>query len=154
MIDTIGEAVQLEPMRPEHVDAVHRIERDIQEFPWTPGNFRDALEAGYGCWIWRDQDVIVGYGIVMIALDEVHLLGIGIARNRQRQGCGRRLLAALAARARAQGAVRMLLEVRPSNVAARALYASAGFGAIGVRKDYYPAAHGREDAIVLEAGLR
>lgn len=153
MIEAVGQGACLEPMRAEHVDAVHRIERDVQDFPWTPGNFRDALEAGYDCSIWCEGGQIVGYGIVMPALDEVHLLAIGIARGRQREGRGRRLLAALMAQARARGAVRMLLEVRPTNVAARALYATTGFEAIGVRKDYYPAAHGREDALVLQVAL-
>jgi ribosomal-protein-alanine N-acetyltransferase len=44
----------------------------------------------------------------------------------------------------------MLLEVRPSNTAGIALYEQMGFKRIGMRKDYYPARGGREDAIMLE----
>jgi ribosomal protein S18 acetylase RimI-like enzyme len=48
----------------------------------------------------------------------------------------------------------MLLEVRPTNAAARALYARAGFVQLGVRRDYYPAKPGREDALLLGRALR
>ena len=51
------------------------------------------------------------------------------------------------------GGTRMFLEVRPSNVAGRALYADAGFREIGIRRGYYPAAQGREDAVVMESAL-
>ncbi|MGZ8155124.1 MAG: ribosomal protein S18-alanine N-acetyltransferase, partial [Burkholderiales bacterium] len=47
-------------------------------------------------------------------------------------------------------AERAFLEVRPSNTAARALYARSGFSEIGRRRDYYPAQEGREDAVVME----
>ena len=55
--------------------------------------------------------------------------------------------------ARDFSASRILLEVRPSNVAGRGLYADAGFSEIATRRDYYPARDGREDAIVLELEL-
>ena len=51
------------------------------------------------------------------------------------------------------GAVTMLLEVRPSNAKALALYENYGFQVIGRRKAYYPAAEGREDALVLRREL-
>jgi ribosomal-protein-alanine N-acetyltransferase len=47
----------------------------------------------------------------------------------------------------------MFLEVRPSNKAAIGLYESMGFNEFSVRKDYYPAINGREDAVLMGLAL-
>jgi ribosomal-protein-alanine N-acetyltransferase len=47
----------------------------------------------------------------------------------------------------------MFLEVRPSNAKAQSLYTRLGFGQVGIRRDYYPARGGRENALVLTARL-
>lgn len=136
-------------MTPEALDAVLAIEEAVQAFPWTRGNFADALEAGYDAWVMREDGRVIGFAIVMHAVDEAHLLVIGIAPDRQRAGRGRALLEFVAARARAAGMTRLLLEVRPSNLPALAFYRQAGFVEIGRRRGYYPAQEGREDAIVM-----
>jgi ribosomal-protein-alanine N-acetyltransferase len=59
----------------------------------------------------------------------------------------------MAEAARGHGARTMLLEVRPSNAAAARLYSRYGFERIGVRRGYYPAHGGREDAIVMRIAL-
>ena len=92
---------------------------------------------------------LVGYGVLMIAVGESHLLNLSVAAAEQGRGYGRAMLRHFVDIARGAGAGRMLLEVRPSNVAARALYGAHGFSEIGLRRNYYPAAVGREDAIVL-----
>jgi ribosomal-protein-alanine N-acetyltransferase len=90
----------------------------------------------------------------MPAVDEMHLLDISIAAAQQRRGLGRRLLEAAKQLARARHMRRMLLEVRPSNVAALALYRAQGFNEIGRRRGYYPAENNaREDAIVMDCEL-
>jgi ribosomal-protein-alanine acetyltransferase len=137
------------PMTPDDLDAVLAIEEAVQEFPWTRGNFADAIEAGYDAWVMREADRVIGFAVLMHAVDEAHLLVIGIAPERQRAGRGRALLEFLAARARTAGITRLLLEVRPSNEAALAFYRQAGFAEIGRRRAYYPARDGREDAIVM-----
>ncbi|MFN4148840.1 MAG: ribosomal protein S18-alanine N-acetyltransferase [Rhodocyclaceae bacterium] len=131
------------------LDAVLAIEESVQAFPWTRGNFLDALDAGYDAWVMREGERVIGFAIVMHAVDEAHLLVIAIAPDRQRQGRGRSLLEFVAARARLAGMTRLLLEVRPSNAAALAFYRKAGFAEIGRRRAYYPAHDGREDAIVM-----
>ena len=65
------------------------------------------------------------------------------------QGIGRKLLSHLISLARRHNAEMMFLEVRPTNRAARALYESMGFNELGSRREYYPADHGREDALIL-----
>ena len=59
------------------------------------------------------------------------------------------LLDRIAVLCREQRAATLWLEVRESNLRARAVYARYGFTAVGIRRGYYPAAHGREDAAVM-----
>ena len=84
-----------------------------------------------------------------MAVDEAHVLNLCVDPELQRQGLGRRLLHHLIKLARAANATIVLLEVRKSNLPAIRLYDAEGFKRLGIRKNYYPAAGGREDAIVL-----
>lgn len=136
------------------LDAVMAIEKRIYPHPWTRGNFFDSLNAGYHCWIAESGGAIIGYSVVAIAAGEAHLLNLSIAAEWQRQGLGAELLRFIVKLARDDAAERIFLEVRPSNAAARALYQRAGFSEIGVRRAYYPARWGHEDALVLELELK
>lgn len=136
------------------LDRVAGIEAAIYPHPWTRGNFSDSLAAGYHCWIVECGGEVTGYTVVMIAAGEAHLLNLSVAEGWQRRGLGRELLGFVQRLAGQHGARRMLLEVRPSNRAARALYAQAGFREIAVRRGYYPAGEGRENAVVLQLELR
>ena len=140
-------------MTAHDLDAVVMIEVAVYPHPWTRGNFSDSLTAGYHCWIVECGGEIAGYTVVAITAEEGYLLYLSVAGSWQRQGVGRELLAFVLRLARDYSAGRILLEVRPSNVSARALYAAAGFAEIGVRRGYYPAGEAREDAIVLELRL-
>jgi ribosomal-protein-alanine N-acetyltransferase len=144
---------QLRPMGSADLDSVLAIERDLYTHPWTLGNFRDSLHAGYSCWAMLCQGELIGYGVLMVGVAEAHLLNLSIAAGWQRRGLGRLLLHHFIDIARSYGALRILLEVRPSNHAGRALYGQAGFRTMAVRRDYYPAGAGREDAIVMELEL-
>ena len=148
------EADRYQPMTPADLDEVVRAEAQIYPYPWTLGNFADSLRSGYSSWVLRDAGhVLQAYGIIMLALDEAHLLNLSVARECQRQGLGWRTLDWLADVARGYGARTMLLEVRPSNPAAIRLYDRYGFQRIGVRRGYYPALDGREDAVVMRVTL-
>jgi ribosomal-protein-alanine N-acetyltransferase len=136
------------------LDAVIAIEQTIYPHPWTRGNFSDSLEAGYHCWIVECGGKIAGYCVAAIAAGEAHLLNLSVAARWQRRGIGREVLGFVLRLARESGALRILLEVRPSNEVARALYLAAGFAEIATRRSYYPAGDGQEDAIVLQLELR
>ena len=136
------------------LDTVVAIEESIYAHPWTRGNFSDSLTAGYHCWIVECGRDIAGYTVVAVAAEEAHLLNLSIAGPLQRRGLGRELLSFVQKLARDYAARNILLEVRPSNVAALALYAAAGFAEAGVRKGYYPDGETREDAIVLVLPLK
>lgn len=141
------------PMLVEDVARVVDIERKIYEFPWSPGNFSDSLHAGYHCWINQQGAEIAGYGVMMLAAGEAHLLNLGIAGEWQGRGLGRAALCHLIEVARGHRAEVMFLEVRSSNIVARRLYVKRGFRVLAIRKNYYPAAHGRENAVLMELPL-
>jgi ribosomal-protein-alanine N-acetyltransferase len=132
------------------------VENEVRsyQFPWTRGNFGDCLAARHECWVLMLDDELAGHGILAVAAGEAHLLNVCVRRDRQGQGHGRSLVMHMLERARARGAEMVFLEVRPSNVIALGLYRSLGFNEIGVRKDYYPAATGHEDAQVMALDLR
>jgi ribosomal-protein-alanine N-acetyltransferase len=136
------------------LDAVVAIEKAVYTHPWTRGNFSDSLAAGYHCWIAECGGEIAGYMVVMAAPGEAHLLNLSVAASSQRRGIGREILNFGIRIARDSGAGKILLEVRPSNEAALALYASSGFAEIARRRSYYPAGVAREDAIVLQLMLQ
>lgn len=142
-------------MQPQDLFHVVRAERMLFSFPWTEGNFLDAIAAGYDAWVLKDPvgGALQAYAVTMTVIDEVHLLNLSVERDWQGRGLGRALLNWLLDRAKAQNMQSMLLEVRPSNQVAIALYESMGFETIGVRKGYYPAASGREDARVMRRSL-
>lgn len=141
------------PMQESDLAWVAAQDRLLYPFPWSEGNFSDSMSAGYSCWMMLDGSAPVGYAVLMRVIDEAHILNISVVADRQRGGLGRRLLDHLASTARDAGATQLFLEVRPSNTAALALYARAGFETIGRRKGYYPAAGGREDALVMRLPL-
>lgn len=143
----------MRPMRPADVRAVAAVELDIYPHPWTFGNFRDSLQAGYSCWVMECAGALAGYGVLMVGVQEAHLLNLSVARAWQRRGFGRRLLHHFIDLARSCEAQRLFLEVRPSNAGARALYAASGFRQLYVRRGYYPADQGREDAILMGLDL-
>ena len=144
---------QFRAMQATDLDAVMQIEPTLYSHPWTRGNFNDSLKSQHEAWVLMRQDTMIGYALMMIVLDETELLNISIALPYQRQGLGRMLLMQMTAHARALGVTNMFLEVRASNTAAIALYACAGFAEVNVRRDYYPAEKGREDAVIMKVSL-
>lgn len=139
----------LRPMREHDLPRVIDVEQRAYEFPWTLGIFTDCLRAGYCCWSLLLGDRLVGYGIMVVTLDEAHILNICVDPAYQRRGFAQKILDQLVQLALRHRASMVFLEVRPSNLAARHLYARNGFAQIAVRRGYYPARDGREDAFVL-----
>ncbi len=148
--DSIGrkELMRLRKMNRTDLPQVVGIEKASYQFPWSEDIFRDCLNTRYDCWVCELGDDVLGYGIMSMAVGEAHLLNLCVAPTEQKQGIGRKLLEHLISIAR-RDAEQMFLEVRPSNVNAIALYDSMGFNEIGVRKGYYEAVNGREDALML-----
>jgi len=154
MSAVLKDVAELASMRERDLAEVMAIESAVYSHPWSRGNFADSLRAGYECRTLRLGTELVGYFILMVAAGEAHLLNLSIAAAHQRSGRGSALLGDAASLARSLGARNLFLEVRPSNLGAQALYARFGFRRIGVRRGYYPALSGREDALVLTLSLQ
>jgi [ribosomal protein S18]-alanine N-acetyltransferase len=145
--------VRIRPMLEGDVDEVLRIEQASYAFPWTSGIFHDSLRVGYHCSVMEVGYVLAGYGVLSSGAGEAHLLNVCVREQFRFRGLGRRMLGYLLAQAFETGARVMFLETRPSNLAAVRLYQAQGFVQIGVRRGYYQAIEGREDAIVMRRSL-
>jgi len=143
------------PLRAEDVPVVALLEREAHIAPWTPGNFADALAAGYSMTVGVAAQGIVAYGVLLLAPGEAQLLNLTVAAGARRFGLGRALLRRFLADARHRGAEQCFLEVRVSNGPAIALYAAEGFLPVARRVAYYPprATGEREDALVMRRSL-
>jgi ribosomal-protein-alanine N-acetyltransferase len=144
--------IRVRKMTVSDLPEVLAIERKNYQFPWEEDIFKDCLKAGYSCWVCEELDKVLGYGLLSIAVGEAHILNISVDPAEQNQGIGRKLLENLIAVATGR-AETIFLEVRPSNTVAIALYKNVGFNEIGIRKGYYPAENGREDALMLALQL-
>ena len=140
-------------MREADLDEVLSIEREAYEFPWSREIFRDCLRVGYRCRVLELDGAVNAYGMLQIAAGRSRLLNLCVRRRLHRRGLGRRLLTLLIELARSHRTDSVVLEVRPSNAAARGLYESMGFAEVGVSRGYYPARTGREDAMILALTL-
>jgi [ribosomal protein S18]-alanine N-acetyltransferase len=153
MSTTLKTQYQFRPMQMDDLDAIMAIEPYIYPYPWTRGNFSDSLTSGYSAWVLLEQEKIIGYALLMMVLDEAHLLNLSIAKSHQKQGLGRLLLEHMLKIAKNHHATNMFLEVRPSNISAITLYENIGFNEMAIRRGYYPAANGREDAVLMGLAL-
>ena len=145
---------RFEPLTPDHLDAVLRVEQQAYAHPWGRRHFEDSLTAGYQMQLLLADATLLGYFVAMKGVDEVHLLNITVAPAYQRQGWAQVLLDALTLWTRGQGAEWLWLEVRVGNGRAIQVYEAHGFRRVGQRKNYYPDDDGqREDAIVMSLRL-
>ena len=144
---------RIRPLVVADLDRVMEIESCAYDFPWTRGIFRDCLRVGYCCWCYENQGLIQGYGVMSVAAGESHILNLTVRPESQRQGIGSKLMRHFLQLARRHDADIAMLEVRPSNLSAIRLYEKMGFSEVGVRRNYYPADPGREDALILALSL-
>ena len=137
------------------LDSVMEVEQRVYAFPWTRGNFEDALASKHMAQVLRDpQHLLLGYLVAMPGVDEMHLLNITVRPEAQGRGHARYMLDALAAACRGSVLGQIWLEVRRSNQHALAFYERYGFKEVGRRRAYYPAHHGqREDAVLMSLHL-
>jgi ribosomal-protein-alanine N-acetyltransferase len=146
-------AVEIRPMHELDLPVVSAIERAAYQFPWSEGIFRDCLRVGYICRVVDVAGEMAGYGIMSVGAGEAHILNVCIRDEYRSRGLARKILLYLLERARSVGMHEAFLEVRPSNLPAARLYHSVGFEQVGVRRGYYQATVGREDAAVLRRML-
>lgn len=139
------------PMAERHLAALAEIEKTCFHAPWSEKMLREEL--GKGIFLVAERDgQAVGYVGCQTVLDEGYITNVAVSPDCWRQGVGRALIEELARRARAQGLSFVTLEARASNAPAIALYEGAGFGRVGVRKNFYTAPS--EDAVLMTLFLK
>ena len=149
----IYQSVRFRPMTLADVPAVATVERASYAFPWSEGVFRDCVRVGYFCRVIDAAGEVGGYGIMSFGAGEAHILNVCVRNDLRSGGVGRRLMLFLLERARELHMQDVFLEVRPSNTVAIRLYETLGFVRVGLRKGYYQAPGGREDALVYKLVL-
>jgi ribosomal-protein-alanine N-acetyltransferase len=98
------------------------------------------------------EEQLVAYIFFRIIADEVHIFRLAVTPEWRRRGIGSRLVTECLRFARRKGMSSALLEVRPSNAEAVALYTKLGFQIIATRPDYYR--DSREDALILKREIK
>jgi [ribosomal protein S18]-alanine N-acetyltransferase len=146
--------ILIRPMAESDVSDVVATERASYQFPWSEGIFRDCLRVGYLCRVAAVEGRVIGYGVMSVGAGEAHILNLCVLESFRCRGIGKSLLNYMLERGGAAGMSEAFLEVRPSNTAAIRLYQSIGFEQVGMRRGYYQAVGGREDAAVLKLSLR
>ena len=137
----------------DDLDTIIAIEKAVYPFPWTRGIFHDCLNVGYLCWVLELNGKIIAYSVMSVAAGEAHLLTIVVPQSEQGKGYGKKMLNEIIQHAAEDNASTLYLEVRTSNKIAIQLYHERGFNELGIRNNYYPTEHGREDALILALDL-
>ncbi len=133
----------------DDVPQVSEIAEAAMPFPWSEKFFYDCLKSNYYGWVMESDHHLVGFIVILMQEKECQLMDIAVAPRYQRKGVASQLLQHALHYAKTHHATRLLLEVRKSNRSAIEFYKKAGGVEIGVRKNYYPAEKGREDALVF-----
>lgn len=126
-----------------------RIEQRAHAFPWSEQTLASNQGERYLNLQLTVDGEMAAFAITQIVLDEATLFNIAVDPAYQRRGLGRELLEQVVDEVEKRGVVTLWLEVRASNAAAIALYESMGFNEATIRRNYYPTAEGREDAIIM-----
>ncbi len=152
---------------PADAEKLAEIDAAASSDPWSAAQFTAACTRVESHAHGAAQDTGVSEGILLIehsaqvggfvvysrVLEEGSIHNIAVLPHCRRQGAAHHLLQAVLVTLANLGVERCLLEVRASNIAARSLYRDSGFQVDGVRKNYYPSKHGREDALLMSKAL-
>ncbi|KUK10478.1 MAG: [SSU ribosomal protein S18P]-alanine acetyltransferase [Clostridia bacterium 41_269] len=143
------DSLTIQPMMPEHLDEVLKIEEVSFPSPWSKQAYLNELLfndfAHY--FVCTLKGCVIGYIGMWIVIDEGHITTIAVAPEYRGKRIAEKMLKFAADYAGKFGAEKLVLEVRVSNLSAQKLYRRMGFKNIGVRKEYY--SDSREDAIVM-----
>ncbi len=139
----------------DDVPEVASLERIAFTDPWSASEFEQLARSAHAIFLVAAGpagEALAGYVIVAAVMDEAEVLNLAVAPSCRGLGVGGMLLDASLSEAAAAGATSVFLEVRESNVAARALYLSRGFSEISRRRRYYR--RPVEDALVLRGAVQ
>ena len=141
--------VRIVPMTADHLDEVAELERICFSTPWSRNMLAEELDNYLSAFLVAldDNDKVAGYAGLQAVLDEGYITNVAVRPDCRKQGVAGKLLQVFLDFAQANHLAFLTLEVRPSNIAAVALYEKHGFQEAGRRKNYYQ--QPREDAIIM-----
>ncbi|MDD4801491.1 MAG: ribosomal protein S18-alanine N-acetyltransferase [Syntrophomonas sp.] len=135
-------------MTEQDLDQVMIIEKEAFTLPWSRQSYEAELKNQYADYFVCDSaGDVAAYAGMWTVFEESHITNVAVGKKFRCQGMGRRLMLEEEKIARAKNAERILLEVRPSNLAAIALYQGLGFFPANIRKNYY--SDNQEDALIM-----
>ncbi|WP_067703836.1 MULTISPECIES: ribosomal protein S18-alanine N-acetyltransferase [unclassified Erwinia] len=140
---------QISLLTPTDLERAFIIEQRAHAFPWSEKTFITNQGERYLNFRLDVAGQMAAFAIIQVVLDEATLFNLAVDPDFQRRGLGRELLQHAVAELESRGIQTLWLEVRASNRPALALYASLDFNEVSVRRNYYPTADGKEDAIIM-----
>lgn len=140
------------PLTQAHLPALCALERACFVDAWSMRLLEEELNSatGFARGLWMGDD-LSAYALLRVVAKEAELLRIATSPLRRGQGLAGALLRDCQTQLSVQGCTALFLEVRESNLAARALYERAGFFEVGRRKRYYQ--DPEEAALLLRSDL-
>lgn len=148
------EVLRVSPISAGDLPSIYEIESRSMPFGWSSHIFKSCLVGPYECWkIEKQTDSqweVIGYYVLYLLNSHAELCNLCVDVDEQQSGYGTQLLTHAIERCQAKGIETLALDVRQSNSVAKKLYSTFGFEKVGLRKSYYAAAIGREDAEIME----
>lgn len=143
----------IRPVTMADVPTLLQLEKSLYKTPWSEKMLVDEVANNKFAlmFVLCEKEIILGYYGMWIVNDYSTITKVSIRKELQGKGLSKILMEDLFKRCEQQDVVVIDLEVRPSNVAARALYTNCGFTEVGVRKGYYSDG---EDAIAMVKNLK
>ncbi len=142
--------VKIVPMAAEHLDRLEQLERMCFSRPWSKKMLAEELDnqcAAFLVAVEPETEKAVGYAGLLVVADEGYITNVAVDPSCRRQGVAAQLLQVFDNFAKGNHLAFLMLEVRPSNAAAIALYEGFGFREVGRRRNYYDLP--KEDALIL-----
>lgn len=144
---------QISLLTPQDLERAFAIEQRSHAFPWSENTLTSNQGERYLNYQLEVGERMAAFAITQVVLDEATLFNLAVDPDFQRRGIGRELLTFLIAQLEEHGIQTLWLEVRASNRPAIALYEQLDFNEVSVRRNYYPTADGKEDAIIMALTL-
>lgn len=142
------------PLSAVHIDEIEKIEKESFSDAWKKSTFMDLLKNPFSvCYVAVDEKSqsdggeVIGYIMMYHVFSDGQILNIAVKNTRRGEKIATQMLTALLEYARETDIETLTLEVRKSNLPARALYKKFGFESVGIRKDYYK--NPTEDAVLM-----
>jgi len=148
-----NKSIEIRLAQDSDLDVIFKNEKAAYDIPWSEKLLKDCLDSRYTCWLMLQNKRPIGHMIFQKVLDEIHLHNVCVNPQFQKNGYGSLWIDHLYGYAKKNLVKDIILEVRVSNLTAKKLYAKRGFREIGLRKGYYKAKDGKEDALVMKAHL-